>query len=103
MRRSLPRHHVAIYKQACGRMVCYLRGWSLFQGIAAYPFRPTPSSCCPLLLCPECRYALSRERKLFPEERLLFHQERSGPVMKRLKEWLTAQLAEHRTEPNSGL
>jgi transposase len=63
----------------------------------------------------ECRYvlealgevyyndALSRERKLFPEERLLFHQERSGPVMKRLKEWLTAQLAEHRTEPNSGL
>jgi hypothetical protein len=23
--------------------------------------------------------------------------------MKRLKEWLTAQLAEHRTEPNSGL
>jgi transposase len=27
--------------------------------------------------------ALSRERKLSPEERLLFHQERSGPVMKR--------------------
>jgi transposase len=63
----------------------------------------------------ECRYvlealgeayyndAMSRERKLSPEERLLFHQERSGPVMKRLKEWLTAQLAEHRTEPNSGL
>jgi transposase len=63
----------------------------------------------------ECRYvlenlgevyhndALSRERKLSPEERLLFHQERSSPVMERLKEWLTAQLAEHRTEPNSGL
>jgi transposase len=63
----------------------------------------------------ECRYvlealgevyyndALSRERKLSPEERLLFHQERSGPVMKRLKELLTAQLAEHKTEPNSGL
>jgi len=63
----------------------------------------------------ECRYvlealgevyyndALSRERKLSPDERLLFHQERSGPVMKRLNEWLTAQLAEHRTEPNSGL
>ena len=63
----------------------------------------------------ECRYvlealgevyyndALSRERKLSPEERLLFHQKRSGPVMERLKEWLTAQLAEHRTEPNSGL
>lgn len=63
----------------------------------------------------ECRYvletlgevyyhdALSRERKLSPDERLLFHQERSGPVMKRLREWLTAQLVEHRTEPNSGL
>jgi transposase len=63
----------------------------------------------------ECRYvletlgevyyndALSREQKLSPDERLLFHQERSGPVMKRLKEWLTGQLAEHRTEPNSGL
>jgi transposase len=47
--------------------------------------------------------ALSRERKMSPEERLVFHQERSGPVMERLKEWLTAQLAEHRTEPNSGL
>jgi transposase len=63
----------------------------------------------------ECRYvlealgevyyndALSRARKLSADERLLFHQERSGPVMKRLKDWLTAQLAEHRTEPNSGL
>ena len=63
----------------------------------------------------ECRYvlealgevyyndALSRDRKLSSDERLRFHQERSGPVMKRLNEWLTAQLAEHRTEPNSGL
>jgi transposase len=63
----------------------------------------------------ECRYvlealgevyysdSLSREQKLSPEERLLFHQEHSGPVMKRLKEWLATQLAEHRTEPNSGL
>jgi transposase len=50
-----------------------------------------------------CNDSLSREQKLSPEERLLFHQEHSGPVMKRLKEWLAAQLAEHRTEPNSGL
>jgi len=42
-------------------------------------------------------------RKLSPEERVVFHQERGGPVIKRLKEWLAAQLAEHRTEPNSGL
>jgi hypothetical protein len=63
----------------------------------------------------ECRYvlenlgvvyhndSLSREQKMSAEERLGFHQEHSGPVMERLKEWLTAQLAEHRTEPNSGL
>ena len=47
--------------------------------------------------------ALARERELSPEERLRFHQEHSGPVMKELEEWMKAQLAEHRTEPNSGL
>lgn len=63
----------------------------------------------------ECRYvletlgvvyhydALAREQKLPPEERLRFHQEHSGPLMKRLHEWMEAQLAEHKTEPNSGL
>ena len=50
-----------------------------------------------------CNDSRSREQRLSPGERLLFHQEHSGPVMKRLKEWLAAQLAEHRTEPNSGL
>jgi len=63
----------------------------------------------------ECRYvletlggvyhndAVSRERELSPEDRLRFHQEHSGPLMKGLHEWMEAQLAEHRTEPNSGL
>jgi transposase len=63
----------------------------------------------------ECRYvlealggvyhndAVSRERKLSPEDRLLFHQEHSEPLMKGLHEWMEAQLAEHKTEPNSGL
>jgi transposase len=63
----------------------------------------------------ECRYvlealggvyhndALARERALSPEERLHFHHEHSGPVMKGLHEWMEAQLAEHKTEPNSGL
>jgi transposase len=57
----------------------------------------------------ECRYVLetlggvyhndaaSRERELSPEDRLHFHQEHSGPLMKGL------HLAEHKTEPNSGL
>src|SRR5437660_3960583 len=63
----------------------------------------------------ECRYvlerlggvyhydALAREQELPPEERLRFHQEHSGPLMKELHEWMEAQLAEHKTEPNSGL
>lgn len=47
--------------------------------------------------------ALAREHELSAEERLRFHQERSGPAMKELHEWMTAQLAEHKVEPNSGL
>ena len=63
----------------------------------------------------ECRYVLemlgqvyahdaeARERSLTPEERLLFHQACSGPVMEQLHQWLEAQFAERKTEPNSGL
>ena len=63
----------------------------------------------------ECRYVLetlgkvyqtdarARERQLSPEGRLLLHQERSGPVMDDLHQWMNNQFAEHKTEPNSGL
>ena len=63
----------------------------------------------------ECRYVLemrgqvyghdaeARVNKLTPDERLRLHQERSGPAMDELHKWLEAQLAEKRTEPNSGL
>jgi hypothetical protein len=63
----------------------------------------------------ECRYvletlggiwnhgAMAREQKLSREERLRFHQEHSGPLMQTLHEWMEAQLAERKTEPNSGL
>jgi hypothetical protein len=63
----------------------------------------------------ECRYvlealrgvyhndALTREQEMVPEERLRFHQEHSGPLMQDLHAWMEAQLAEHKTEPNSGL
>ncbi len=47
--------------------------------------------------------ALVGEQGMSPEERLQFHQEHSGPVLKQLQEWLTAQLVEKKTEPNSGL
>ena len=49
------------------------------------------------------RDGLAREQKLSPEERLRFHQQHSGALMRGLHAWLEAQLAEHKTEPNSGL
>jgi transposase len=63
----------------------------------------------------ECRYVLetlgkvyktdaqARKRQLSPESRLLLHQEHSGLLLDELHEWMDAQFAEHRTEPNSGL
>ena len=63
----------------------------------------------------QCRYVLAmlgrvyghdaeaRECGLSPHERLLFHQQRSGPVMDELQGWLERQFAEHQVEPNSGL
>ncbi len=47
--------------------------------------------------------ALAREQHLTREERLLFHQLRSGPTMKELHAWLVRQFDERRVEPNSGL
>ena len=47
--------------------------------------------------------AIARERQLSPEARLQFHQEASGPTMQQLHDWLTRQLDEKLTEPNSAL
>ena len=47
--------------------------------------------------------AAARNAGLTPEERLRFHQEHSQPIMDALHEWLEAQFAERKTEPNSGL
>jgi transposase len=47
--------------------------------------------------------AFARERQLSPEARLQLHQEASRPTMQQLHDWLTRQLAEKLTEPNSAL
>src|SRR5262249_4323688 len=47
--------------------------------------------------------ALVREQGLNAEQRLQFHQQYSGPLMDQLHGWLKGQLAEAKTEPNSGL
>jgi hypothetical protein len=46
---------------------------------------------------------LARKNQLSPEERLVFHQQHSSPVMNQLHQWLTAQVDEKKVEPNSGL
>jgi transposase len=63
----------------------------------------------------ECRYVLesvgavygfdagATERGLTAEERLTFHRTHSAPVMEDLRQWMEAQFADHKTEPNSGL
>ena len=47
--------------------------------------------------------AEAKERRLNPLERLAHHQTHSGPVMAGLQSWMAEELAQKRTEPNSGL
>jgi hypothetical protein len=47
--------------------------------------------------------AIAKERNLSPQERLLWHQAESGPVLEDLHAWLGRQLDERRVEPNSAL
>jgi hypothetical protein len=63
----------------------------------------------------ECKYVLevlkiiyindaeAREQKLSPEERLRFHQTKSGPVMNELHDWFHRQFDDRLVEPNSDL
>src|SRR5690606_18662667 len=47
--------------------------------------------------------ALARQRSLSADERLLFHQAESKPLLDGLKEWFGAQIEERKIEPNSSL
>jgi transposase len=46
---------------------------------------------------------MAKEQGLSAEQRLRFHQDRSGSAMEGLKEWLQKQLNERRVEPNSSM
>jgi len=62
-----------------------------------------------------CRYVLevlgevfhhdmqAREQQMGPNERLLFHQQRSSPLMDQLHAWCRQQFDDRKVEPNSGL
>jgi transposase len=61
----------------------------------------------------ECRHLLEVMKEVYqndaatqdlsPPERLKYHQERSGPLMTDLEQWLKSQIQDRRVEPNSGL
>jgi transposase len=47
--------------------------------------------------------ASARERDLFPEARLQFHQDQSGPILEALRKWCHRQFEDRLVEPNSAL
>lgn len=47
--------------------------------------------------------AITKDKKMSPDERLLFHQEKSGPIMEAFYFWLNDQFEQNLVEPNSGL
>lgn len=47
--------------------------------------------------------ALAKKEAMSPEQRLRFHQEKSGPLMDHLKGWLEDQMTAKKAEPNSSL
>jgi transposase len=63
----------------------------------------------------ECRYVIeivaevyrhdktAKEQNMSPHERLLLHQQNSGPLMEKLREWLHEQFDEKKVEPNSSM
>jgi len=47
--------------------------------------------------------ARARQEALNPQQRLKLHQDESAPLMEALRNWMSAQFAERKVEPNSGL
>jgi hypothetical protein len=47
--------------------------------------------------------AVTRQENLSPQQRLIFHQRDSGPLMQGLHDWLERQFEEKKVEPNSSL
>jgi transposase len=46
---------------------------------------------------------ITKEQEMSPAERLRYHQNHSGPVMSKLRDWLDKQFEERKVEPNSSL
>ncbi len=46
---------------------------------------------------------MTKQQNMTPDERLLYHQTNSSPLMEELKTWLDSQFKDKKVEPNSGL
>jgi hypothetical protein len=81
---------------------CLTHGRRRFVEVAAN----FPDECLYVLDVLKDVYANDDEAKrqgLSDQERLVWHQTRSGPKMDELKHWLTEQIEQKKVEPNSGL
>lgn len=47
--------------------------------------------------------AITKKEKMTPDERLVYHQTHSAPIMTVLKEWMTQKLEKNKVEPNGSL
>lgn len=47
--------------------------------------------------------AITREQEMSDQDRLVYHQTHSGPLMLELNQWCKQQISEKKVEPNSGL
>jgi transposase len=47
--------------------------------------------------------AIARSQGMTPKDRLVYHQQNSGPIMGELQRWLHAQLEDRKVEPNGRL
>jgi hypothetical protein len=47
--------------------------------------------------------AIAKAQEMSDEQRLQFHQSKSGPLMEKLKSWLKGQIREKKIEPNSSM
>jgi hypothetical protein len=60
-----------------------------------------------------CAYVLEQIGKIYQneklttgfsdQERLVYHQKQSGPILEELQQWMTSQMEEQKVEPNSSL
>ena len=81
---------------------CLLHGRREF----VYLVRIFPQECKKVIECLRDVYhndGVTKERQMSGQERLLYHQQKSGPLMEELRQWFDAQFENKLIEENSGL